>query len=196
MIQWSAATVALAGLVSGCAPGDGPAPGIASDSSPPPVAAAIEAPPGVAVANPRSVTVPGRGIAAGLDPLDVRRDGVLRPPDHGRAGWYAAGPEPGEPGAAVIAGHVDSDTGPDVFAELHRVNAGDRVLVHLHDGATLRFRVTSVGQYPQHRFPTQRVYATATQRPQLRLITCGGDYDHAAGRYLDNLVVFAVLTRG
>jgi hypothetical protein len=25
----------------------------------------------------------------------------------------------------------------------------------------------------------------------LRLITCGGEYDAAAGRYLDNVVVFA-----
>jgi hypothetical protein len=36
------------------------------------------------------------------------------------------------------------------------------------------------------------VYADAT-RPEARLITCAGDYDHSAEDYTENLVVFAHL---
>ncbi|GAA3098491.1 hypothetical protein GCM10017687_06690 [Streptomyces echinatus] len=41
-------------------------------------------------------------------------------------------------------------------------------------------------------FPSERVYEDAS-RPEVRLITCAGDYDHTARDYTDNLVVFAHL---
>ena len=146
------------------------------------------------VGEPVAVRVPALGIKARLQPLGLDRRGRLRPPAYGRAGWYAAGPEPGEPGAAVIAGHLDSVTGPDVFATLARAGRGHRVFVDHLDGTVSGFRVVRAARFPQREFPTHRVYADA-RRPVLRLITCGGDYDTAAGRYLDNVVVFAVPVR-
>jgi hypothetical protein len=56
------------------------------------------------------------------------------------------------------------------------------------------FRVTDVEQFAQAEFPTRRVYG-ATDTPELRLITCGGAYDHTAGRYQDTVDVFAALAR-
>jgi len=41
-------------------------------------------------------------------------------------------------------------------------------------------------------FPTQHVHGD-TAGPVLRLITCGGDSDHPAGHYVDNMIVFARL---
>lgn len=148
--------------------------------------------PGRPAVDPQSVRVPAHGIAAEPDPLRLDQAGVLVPPAYGRAGWYAAGPEPGDRGPAVIAGHVDSDSGPDVFARLPQLVPGDRIAVGLEDGRTLGFTVTRVRQFAQSRFPTRQVYGP-TARPELRLITCGGDYDRDAGRYLDNVVVFATL---
>lgn len=130
------------------------------------------------------------GIEARLVPLDPNRRGALRPPPYGLAGWWAPGPEPGEPGPAVIAGHLDSHEGPDVFAALASARVGHRVVVELADGTTFRFAVTAVRRYPQDEFPTEAVYGP-TRGPRLRLITCGGAFDRAAGRYLDNVVVFA-----
>jgi hypothetical protein len=40
-------------------------------------------------------------------------------------------------------------------------------------------------------FPTEQVYG-ATPDSVLRLITCGGLYDHVHGRYLDNVLVVAL----
>jgi len=178
--------VALLGLVGGCR-ADGSARST-PDERPEPV------PPTPVVAEPVAVRVPAVSIAARLQPLGLDRRGRLRPPAYGRAGWYAEGPEPGEPGAAVIAGHLDSITGPDVFATLAQARRGHRVFVDHLDGAVSDFRVVRAARFPQREFPTHRVYADA-RRPVLRLITCGGDYDTAAGRYLDNVVVFAVPVR-
>ncbi|HUR75128.1 MAG TPA: sortase, partial [Sporichthya sp.] len=109
-------------------------------------------------APPMRVRIPALHIDAAMDPLHLDRDHVLVPPAYGRAGWYEAGPEPGEGGRAVVAGHVDSKTGPDTFAALSRARSGDRVLIDLAGGSTLTFVVDSVGLYPQSAFPTDRVY--------------------------------------
>ncbi|MEU4329426.1 sortase domain-containing protein [Nonomuraea dietziae] len=49
--------------------------------------------------------------------------------DDDLTGWNVAGPEPGERGAAVIAGHVDSRTGPAVFHGLRDLKPGARIHV-------------------------------------------------------------------
>jgi LPXTG-site transpeptidase (sortase) family protein len=169
-------------LLSGCH-ADGSARTVEGAPSPEPAESAE-------LAQPVTVRVPALGIKARLQPLELDRRGRLQPPAYGRAGWYAEGPEPGEPGAAVIAGHLDSTTGPDVFATLAQARRGHRVLVDLVDGTVAAFRVVDTAQFSQQEFPTDRVYADV-RRPALRLITCGGDYDTATGRYLDNVVVFA-----
>lgn len=137
--------------------------------------------------------MPNLGIDAALDPLHLDAKRVLVPPQYGRAGWYEAGPEPGEAGRAVVAGHVDSKTGPDVFAALHRARKGDRILVELADGSTVRFVVDRVEAHAQDNFPTARVYGGPKRRAELRLITCTGAY--VGGRYQENLIVFATLIR-
>ena len=66
------------------------------------------------------------------------------------------------------------------------------MVVDRADGTTLRFAVTRVERHAKDDFPTEEVYGPTTG-PELRLITCGGAFDRAAGSYLDNVVVWAVL---
>lgn len=182
----------LAGtLTAGCGAGGG-AGGDESPVAALPAAPAVpaEVAPTADVARPLDVRIPRLGIDAVLDPLRLDSAGALRPPAYGRAGWYAAGPEPGEIGRAVIAGHLDSKSGPDVFAALRGARRGDRVLVRLADGSTVPFVVYAREVHPQTDFPTARVYGD-DRRPELRLITCAGRYDRARGGYQDNLIVFA-----
>jgi hypothetical protein len=77
-----------------------------------------------------------------------------------------------------------------VFSRLHEIEAGDEVTVLRRDGSTAVFRALRVAEYPKDQFPTEEVYGNI-DHPGLRLITCGGDYDHQAGRYVDNVVVYA-----
>ena len=59
------------------------------------------------------------GVRAPVIRLGLNRDGTLEvPTDFGDTGWWTGGPRPGERGPAVIAGHVDSRTGPAVFFRL------------------------------------------------------------------------------
>lgn len=141
---------------------------------------------------PTRVRIPAIGVDSTLQQLRTK-SGVLQPPtDPLQAGWWSGGPVPGEPGPAVIAGHLDSYTGPAVFIDLSELHAGDLVDVTRSDGSTAVFVVDSVDVYQKSAFPTQAVYGP-TPGAALRLITCGGTFDRSKQLYLANVVVFASL---
>jgi len=140
---------------------------------------------------PVRVTIAAIGVDAALIPLGLDAQRALEMPERfDVAGWWSGGYRPGEPGPAVIAGHVDSKTGPAIFYRLRDVERGDAVVVRRRDGSSVRYIVRSVGHYAKTAFPTRAVYGP-TGRPALRLITCSGDFNRATGHYVDNTVVFA-----
>lgn len=169
-------------LVTACG---GPAP-------PPPRDVTVVAPAVTTqVADPVRIRIPAVGVDAAVLPLAVDAQGVLPPPPTNEdTGWWRAGPEPGEPGAAVIVGHVDGRDGPAVFFRLRDLAGGDEIVVDRSDGSTAAFAVERVERHPKDAFPTEAVYRRATA-PVLRLVTCGGEFDRSTRHYLDNVVVFA-----
>lgn len=143
------------------------------------------------VTEPVRVRIPSINVSSGLERLTRQPDGTVGVPvDYQSAGWYSQGPRPGEPGSAVILGHVDSKTGPAVFFRATDLRPGAVILVDRAGGEPSRFVVTSLARYPKDRFPTDEVYFP-TLRPELRLVTCGGSFDSATGHYRDNVVVYA-----
>ncbi|OLZ59743.1 class F sortase [Amycolatopsis keratiniphila] len=185
--------VVLAAALTACAV---PPPGkVASPAPPSPVSSVAEAPP-LAPAKPARLEIPAIGVRAGaIVDLGLAGDGTLEVPnDAVTAGWFTGGPAPGEVGPAVLAGHVDYKKVPGVFVRLKELKAGDEALVHREDGITAVFTVYAVERHPKASFPTEKVYGDTTG-PELRLITCGGDFDSSTGNYLDNVVAFAKLTR-
>jgi hypothetical protein len=143
------------------------------------------------VAAPARLRIRALGVDSAVEPLGLRADGTVAvPEDTDVAGWYERGPRPGQPGPAVILGHVDSRTGPGVFVKLSTVRRGTLVRVDRADGSTVLFRVRAVSQVAKTSFPTDLVYAP-TLEPTLRLVTCGGRFDHTRGSYRDNVIVFA-----
>lgn len=179
--------------IAAAGPG-GPAPGGAGSAPGPASGFGPGAGGVVRAAVPVSLEIPALGLAGGLGELGVDPDTgeLLAPDDPSLAGWYAAGPVPGDTGPAVIGGHVDSRRGPGVFGELATLRRGDRVTIGLSNGRTVRFEVDSVATVPKSRFPTAAVYGP-TPRPELRIVTCGGRFDTAERSYTDNVVVEAVL---
>jgi sortase (surface protein transpeptidase) len=142
---------------------------------------------------PTRIDIPAAGVRARVIRLGLNDDGTLQVPrDFDAAGWWSGGSRPGERGPAVIAGHVDSRTGPAVFYRLGALRRGDRVRVSDRDGGASTFAVQRVARYAKRSFPTAAVYG-ATAKPTLRLITCSGDFDASSGHYLDNTVVYATL---
>src|SRR5215204_1968189 len=144
-----------------------------------------------AVAAPVRLRIPAAGVDTALERLGRAADRTIAVPSRPEvAGWYAGGPRPGQPGPAVIIGHVDGDSGPAVFFRLAELGRGDTVLVDRADGSTARFRVTRRQQVAKADFPTDAVYAPDLA-PSLRLITCGGRVDRTTGHYRDNVIVYA-----
>ena len=142
-------------------------------------------------ARPVRVEIPSIGVDAPIVLLGLNTDRTLQvPSDFGDAGWWTGGPRPGEPGAAIIAGHVDSTPArPSSPARRARPRCGDR-----RRGPRRNPRPVQGGgreQYPKDEFPTERVYGR-TPDPALRLITCSGTFDRSSGHYLDNTVVYAL----
>jgi sortase (surface protein transpeptidase) len=145
------------------------------------------------VAPPVRLYIPAIGVRTRLIRLGLTRSGALQVPGSTAvAGWYTGSPRPGEPGGAVIAGHIDSIAGPGVFFRLRLMRTGERVFVRQASGRLAVFQVTSVRSYLKSRFPTSAVYGPAPDA-QLRLITCGGTFDAATGHYLSNTIVYATL---
>ena len=151
-------------------------------------------PAGMRASAPVRLQIPAIGVDTAVMPLGLRKDGTLEvPPLRGDApaGWYRHSPTPGEVGASVLVGHVDSARdGRAVFFRLREVEVGDPVSVRRTDGSVARFRVVRVAVYPKDEFPSTEVYAPLN-RPGLRLITCGGVFDRGEGSYRSNVVVFA-----
>jgi sortase (surface protein transpeptidase) len=188
-----AALVALA-LLTGCAA----RPDVSSPAAPAPVTTATstsDVAGGMPPSDPAELRIPKIGATSSLVPLGLNADETVEVPpveQPMQAGWYRLARTPGETGPAVVLGHVDGNRQPGIFFRLRELAAGDEVEVSRKDGTTARFRVRSTEQIAKNSFPTEAVYGD-TDRPELRLITCGGSFDQAAHSYRDNIIVYATL---
>jgi sortase (surface protein transpeptidase) len=142
---------------------------------------------------PVRIVIPAIGVDARVVKLGLNSDDTMQVPSNlADTGWFQQGPEPGEVGAAVIVGHLNSGRGPGVFARLAELKAGNVITVYLRDGSRVRFVARSMMRVAKSRFPTNLVYAR-TAKPSLRLITCAGRLNRATGHHYDNYIVFASL---
>lgn len=145
-----------------------------------------------AVADPTSVTIPALGVGAPVDRVGLEPDGGMEiPHDIRRVGWYEPGVRPGETGSAVIAGHVDSRSqGRGALWGLKELDAGNTVTIGHADGRSTTWRVTSRTSHVKEQLPIGELF-TRFGDTRLVLITCGGSFDSARGRYTHNIVVIA-----
>jgi len=142
------------------------------------------------IAAPVRLRIPAIHVDSRLDLLGRQPDGTIAVPASATvAGWYDEGPRPGQPGPAVILGHVDSRKGPGVFFRLVELKPGTLVYVDRADGTSVAFQVQKVSQVPKTSFPTDLVYSP-TLEPSLQLVTCGGSFDNRARSYRDNVIAY------
>ncbi|MEU1269195.1 class F sortase [Streptomyces sp. NPDC005799] len=196
------AGLALAALLVGCG-GTGASTGSApqgssastsssSSSSAPPAAKQV---PAVGRSVPVGLRIPAIGVDTPVMKLGLAAGGTVQVPPiqaHDRAGWYENSPTPGQTGPSVILGHVTVGAyGDGVFRHLGELRRGERIEARLENGTTAVFTVTDVRTVAKANFPTKEVYGNV-DRPELRLITCGGE--RTGDGYRDNVIVFAALT--
>jgi sortase (surface protein transpeptidase) len=178
--------------ISGPTTGDMAAVGRPPDVELPPAARPL----GNAV--PQRIDIPRLGvqapvIARGLDP-----QGAIDPPPFDQAGvvgWYAGGVKPGAAGAALMVGHLDTETRPAVFYRLSTMKPGETIRVIRDDGRVAEFTVDDVQVLTRERFDARQAYGPRRSgRAELRLITCGGTFDDVSRTYTANVIVSAYLT--
>ncbi|GGR67559.1 class F sortase [Streptomyces aureoverticillatus] len=145
---------------------------------------------------PTGLRIPAAGVDAEkmLD-LGIGADGELEVPPASQGevpGWWTGGVTPGQKGAAVLVAHYDTANGPALMRNVAKVEVGDKIMVPRADGSTATFAVREIQQVGKEDFPTHKVYG-ATERPELRLLTCGGPIKD--GHRTDNIILYADLVR-
>ncbi|MFE1362156.1 class F sortase [Streptomyces harbinensis] len=148
--------------------------------------------------DPAVLEIEAIGVRADIMARGVDGSGGVAPPPFSEpdlVGWYAGSPAPGAEGAAVLVGHVDTETDRAVFHALGSVEPGDAVRVVRDDGSVAAFTVSGTEVVERSEFDADRVYGPRREgAAELRLITCGGTYDPQAREYSANVVVSAYLT--
>lgn len=174
----------------------------------PPPYTRVETPP--ARSAPASIQIPAINVDAPLVPLGLEPNGTVKVPDLNhvdQASWYCqdyrndngtptcagGGVIPGDTGPAAIYGHIDGHNRDGVFRHLPELNLGDQIKITRADGSVLIFKVYKVRTVPKSQFPSSEVYGNV-QRPELRLITCTGDFIGGQVGYADQGIVYAALT--
>ncbi|WP_139991297.1 class F sortase [Paenibacillus paridis] len=144
---------------------------------------------------PVSISIPAIGVDAAIEEVGTMKNGQMGVPQNiDGVGWFEPGTKPGERGNAVMAGHVDSLTGPAVFYKLDRLKAGDEVVLKDKDGVTRAFIVTGTASYPRKDAPLENIFGFSYQR-HLNLITCTGEFNKEAKTHEERLVVFTELQK-
>jgi LPXTG-site transpeptidase (sortase) family protein len=145
-----------------------------------------------AVAAPVQLSIPDLEVDGPVIPAGVNGENELDvPPDARTLVWYRHGPSPGEPGSAVIAGHLNWQGVTGLFANLASTPVGATVTVTYDDGSQRAFTVTSVELVPKPDVSVNGVFARGGEQV-LRLVTCGGEFDDSVNSYQSNVVVTAV----
>ncbi|MCX5200983.1 class F sortase [Streptomyces sp. NBC_00237] len=152
----------------------------------------------VAGVRPGRVDIPSLGITAPVSARGLDGTGAVDPPPYEKpreVGWFGDGTRPGASGVALMVGHVDTQSKPAVFYGLSSARPGEQVKVTGADGSVTEFTIDDVQVFSREKFDAKKAYGPREEgRAELRLITCGGTYDHAAKHYTANVVVSAYLT--
>lgn len=140
---------------------------------------------------PERLRIGAIGVDAPILPVGVTAGTTEIPADVHDVGWYRFGGRPGGSGSTLLVAHVSSGTqGPGVFFRLRDLVPGDDVLVEMRNGSSSVFRVIARWSYAKEALP-DRLFGQ-NGPAMLALVTCGGPYSEATGRYEDNIVVYAV----
>lgn len=150
-------------------------------------------------ADPVAIRIPSIAVESSLITVGKTAEGQIdspQKPNFDKAAWYHHSPAPGQYGASVIVGHVDSydsDNGASVFYSLAKLKPGDTVNVERSDKTTAIFKVYATREYKRQSLPANEVYNPHSANAELRLITCAGPFNDATDEYESNTVIFAKL---
>jgi len=132
------------------------------------------------------------GTASLTIPADIHTvgwwDGTVSDGDHT---VQEDAPQPGQPGVALIAGHIDSAVaGPGALYDLGELRPGDSVEIVNSRGRSSDWVVSGPPETTLKTELPPSLWVTSGA-PKLALVTCGGPFDPETGHYVDNVIVWA-----
>lgn len=152
------------------------------------------APQALVASPPLHLSISAIDVDSAVTSVGVTKSGALGVPtgsEQNEAAWFRESPTPGQYGASVIVGHIDTIHGPSVFYRLGALHPGDEITVRRQDHLKVTFVVDGVRQYPNRdNLPIKDLYGGNPDQAGLRLVTCS-NFDHSIGHYRGNLIVYA-----
>ncbi|GIO06811.1 hypothetical protein J31TS6_28390 [Brevibacillus reuszeri] len=145
--------------------------------------------------NPKRIEIPSIDLRAVVEPVGVLANGQMDVPksfDH--VGILSPWTKPGMKGNAVMAGHFDHYTGPAIFYNLRKLQAGDHIKILEETGKHLTFEVKRVVSYKNDEAPIEEIFGTS-DKAHLNLITCAGKFNKKKQEHARRLVVFSELVQ-
>lgn len=143
---------------------------------------------------PFQILIPSIGVNARIDALGLTSDGKMAvPANFTSVGWYKLGAVPGDVGNAVLGAHVDNGGAiSGVFKHLKDLAIGDSISIVDSSGVTRTFRVTARDVFDRNMRDTSKVFG-GTDKRQVKIITCDGEWLKSENTYANRLVVTAEL---
>ncbi len=119
-------------------------------------------------------------VSCEIVPVGLNENGEMATLDSAtQAAWYEPGPAPGEPGNALLNGHVRWKRKKGTFSVLLDAEVGDEVAIEFADGNFKYFTMDSVETYHYTEIPDSVMDMSGESR--VTLITCLGDYNNNLG---------------
>ncbi len=143
---------------------------------------------------PLRLIIPKINVEAAVESVGLTNKGNMAVPRRlANVGWYSGGVKPGEPGNAVIAGHLDNAKGKaGIFINLKELAEGDLVTVQEEGGKDLVFKVVKTAVFDYNDAPLKEIFGESSV-PRLNLITCDGTWLSDKKTYDKRLIVFTEL---
>lgn len=140
---------------------------------------------------PAKITIPDIGVDAPIEHLGLTADNAVDVPKSlWTTAWFNQSSKPGDKGPAMIVGHY-SAYGKAVFANLKKLNPGQRIIISDDKGQQFTFAVTQKRDFPQAEVPMAELLGNRNSKPRLEIITCGGGYIKASRDFTNRTVITA-----
>lgn len=149
----------------------------------------------VAPSFPKILNIEKIGVRARVLPMDLNPDNSVQAPINvNDSGWYTGSAKPGEPGIALIDGHVSGPTGKGLLSNLSKLALGDRVEIERGDGVKLIYEVIQTETIKKEDVDMDRLLIPLERVSQgLNIITCAGTYIKEDSTYDQRLIVYTKL---
>ncbi len=142
-------------------------------------------------ADPKYITLPSIHAEGFLQQVGVDQNSQIAVPSNVHlAGWFVDTVRPGEKGLSIIDGHIVIGRNYEgIFQNLSQLKPGDTFTVTFGDGSIKTFTVVSEQLLDNSAVASVLFSQHPNITNQLTLITCGGNYDKAAGEYSQRVVI-------